>query len=195
MPRIKDVSPHLASLVSDLKKKDGIKGLYIWGSFARNIANLDHRLIDIDILARTYFNSGDLLSINNDVISTSSCDDYWERQGYDPLAIKFSQEFIKLSKYNIDHWAISSDRKLLHWGPTGFNQKESIEIKTEALNYANKQAGILYKKLNKTSDNKRKKWYEHYYHYVNKNYEGMPSGWYKTETVKIKTLILNAIKI
>ena len=195
MPTIRDVSPHLTLLMSDLKKADGVKGIYIWGSFSRNIDNIDHRLIDIDVLARTCFNSGDLLSINNDVINTSFCDDDLEIQGYDPLAIKFSKEFIKLSKYNIDHWAISSDRKLLHWGPTGLNQEESIEMKKEALSYANKQTGILYKKLNKTSDSERRRWYKHYYHHINKNSEGMPTGWYKTEAVKIKTLISNAIKI
>jgi len=195
MPSIKNVSPHIPILLSDLKKTEGVKGIYIWGSFARNINRPDHRLTDIDILIRTSFNSGDLLSIGDKIISDSYSNDFLENQGYEPSAVNFSKEFIKLSKYNIDHWVTSCDRRLLHWGPTATNYKESEEIREEAKHYANKEAGILNKKFNKISNVERKKWYKHYYHYINKNFDGMPTGWYKTEAVKIKNLISNAIKI
>ncbi len=195
MPKIKDVKPYLYQELERFKNVDGVKSIYVWGSYADNIDNLNFRLKDIDILARTRFDSGDLISVDNKIVKDMCSDSYLENQGYDPSAVKFSKELLKLAKYNIDCWAISSDRKLLHWGPISDNKKESENISKEAENYAFNLTGIKSSKINKTSETNRKNWYNHYCNYINRYYEGMPTGWYKTEDIKVKDVLAKAIKI
>ena len=149
MPTIKEAKPHIRPLLDDLKRIDGVKDVFIWGSYARNVLKLSHRLLDIDVLVRTNFHSADLISIDNNIIKKSYSTDHLESQGYDPLAIYFSKEFEKLSKYNIDQWVISSDRQLLHWGPI-------IDIKNEAQKYVCKKMGITKNKIDKLSSDNRK---------------------------------------
>ncbi len=195
MPKVKDIKPHIIEAVSSLKEEDGVKALYIWGSYAKNIDKPNFRVRDIDILAKTEFHSGDLLAIDNKIIKSYCSDSYLENQGYDPLAVKFSKKFLTLSKYNIDSWAISSDRKLVHWGPICVNKKESEDINKEAEEYANKIAGTKRKKINKSSEHIRNNWYNHYCHYLDQCFEGMPTGWYRTEDIKIREITSQAIKI
>ncbi len=195
MPKIKDVKPYILTTLNDFKNTDGIKNIYIWGSYAKNKNNPDYRIRDIDVLAKTKFNSGDLISINNDIIKDICSDYYLENQGYDPLAVKFSKKFLSLSKYNVDCWVISSDRKLLHWGPIVINKKESEEVNKEAEEYAMRLTGKDRHKINKSSEYIRKNWYNGYCKYINQCFKNMPTGWYKTEDIKIKEIISKAIKI
>ena len=194
MPKIKDIKPYISNSLKDFKKTPGIKNIYIWGSYSQNIDKPEYRIRDIDVLSKTIFHSGDLISIDNKIIKELCSDNYLENQGYDPLAVSFSKKFLKIAK-NIDCWAISSDRKLLHWGPIFVNKKESEEMKIEAENYANKLTGIERKKVNKSSEHVRKNWYNSYFKYVNQCFEDMPTGWYKTENIKIKDITSKAIKI
>ena len=194
MPRVKDVIPNISKSLEKFKDIDGVVDLYAWGSFAKNIDNPNFRIRDIDILAKTKFNSGDLLSIDNKIITANFSDVYLEDQGYDPISIKFSKEFLKLSQY-IDCWAISCDKKLLHWGPVPVNINDSICINKEAEDYASRNAGMTRKKINKSSEQHRKNWYNHYVKYVNKYFEGLPTGWYKTEDIKVKDITSQAIRI
>jgi hypothetical protein len=194
MPKVKDIKPNISDSLKDFKKNYGIKNLYVWGSYAENINNPNFRVRDIDILARTEFDSGDLLAIDDNILSCKLSQESLEDQGYNPFAINFSKEFLKLSQY-IDCWAISSDRKLLHWGPIPVNLSESKMINEEAEEYANKNSGITRKKINKLSEQNRKTWFNHYVKYVDQYFEGMPTGWYKTEDVKIKDITANTIKL
>ncbi len=195
MPKVKDIKPNISEALSKFKNIDGVKSLYVWGSYAHNINNPNFRVRDIDVLAKTRFDSGDLLSISNSIIKKNHTDDYLENQGYDPDSVKFSQRFLDLSKYNVDCWAISSDRKLLHWGPISANKDDSDSINEEAENYANKFSGMIRKKINKYSEAYRKNWFEHYVKYVDRCFEGMPTGWYKTDDIKVRDVTGQAIKI
>ena len=195
MPRIKDIEPYINDTISSLKDVEGVKSVHIWGSYSKNIKKPNTRIKDIDVLARTIFHSGDLLSVDNKIIKSICSDNYLENQGYDPSAIKFSQHFLKFSKYNVDCWAISGDRKLVHWGPTGANQKESEDINKEAEKYASKNSGTEKRKVAKASEHVRKNWYNHYCHYLNRCFEGMPTGWYKTEDIKIRDILAQTIKV
>ena len=195
MPKVKDIKPYINDTISSLKKADGVKGLYIWGSYAKNIEKPNFRVRDIDVLAKTQFHSGDLLAIDNKIIKALCSNGYLENQGYDPAAIKFSKQFLTLSKYNIDCWALSEDRKLLHWGALCVNKKESEEVNKEAEQYANKTTGTERKKINKSAEHERKNWYNHYCRYLDQCFEGMPTGWYKTEDIKIRKITSQAIKI
>ncbi len=195
MPKVKDIKPNISKALSKFKNIDGVKSLYVWGSYARNIDSPDFRVRDIDILAKTRFDSGDLLSISNNIIKGDYTDEHLENQGYDPNSVKFSKKFLDLSKYNIDCWVISSDRKLLHWGPVPINKDDSNSVNKEAENYANRSSGMTRKKINKSSEIHRRNWFDHYIQYVDKCFEGMPTGWYKTEDIKVRDITSQAIKI
>ena len=194
MPKIKDIKPTLSVFLEDFKKTAGVKSVYIWGSYARNLNRPEFRVRDIDVLAKTTFHSGDLLAIDNNIIKGICSDSYLENMGYDPAAIKFSKRFTNLAK-DVDCWSISSDRKLLHWGPVFVNPSESEEMNKKAQRYAEKVTGKERHAINKSSEKIRKNWYENYSNYFKKQFERMPTGWYKTENIKIREITSQAIKI
>ena len=195
MPKIKDVETSIFDTLREFKKTAGIKSLYIWGSYAENIDNPNFRVRDIDVLAKTAFNSGDMLSVSKDIIAEKRDVEYLENQGYDPLSIKFSEDFIGLSKYNIDCWAISNDRKLLHWGPILVNAADSEDVNKEAEKHASCIVGMNRKRINRSAEAYRKNWFEHYVKYVDQRFEGMPTGWYQAEEIKVRDITSRAIKI
>ncbi len=195
MPRIKDVKPHLSNIVESIRNLEGIKYIYAWGSYVENHSSPNFRVKDIDIIVETDFNSGDLLAVDDKIIKENNVKEYLEEQGFYPPAIKFSKSFVELTKYNVDHWAISSDHKLLHWGPILVNKEESDEMNKEAEDYTLKQTGYNRSKINKSSEDTRKNWYKIYYNYINQNFTNMPSGWFKTEDVHIKEILAKTIKI
>lgn len=195
MPKIKEAKPYIEKTVSSLKDVEGVKSVHLWGSYSKNITKPNIRVKDIDVLAKTIFHSGDLLAIDNKILSNICSDNYLENQGYDPLAIKFSKKFLTFAKYNIDCWAISGDRKLVHWGPICVNKKESEDINKEAERYANITSGTEKKAIIKSTEHARKNWYNHYCFYLNQCFEGMPTGWYQTENIKVKDILAQTIKI
>jgi len=195
MPKIKDVQPHIKETIASLKGVRGVKSVHLWGSYSKNIDKPNVRIKDIDVLVKTSFHSGDLLSIDNKIIKSYCSDSYLENQGYDPLAIKFSKQFLAFAKYNVDCWAISRDRKLVHWGPICTSKKESEDVNKEAEKYANITTGTEKRKVNKLSEHIRKNWYNHYCFYLDQCFGGMPTGWYKTEEIKIKNILSQTIKV
>ena len=195
MPRIKDIKPHLKYLSNIIKKIDGTKEVYVWGSVAENFKKSNFRVKDIDIIVKTSFNSGDLISINNQIISKNCTDSYLLKEGYDPSSIKFSKEYLSLKKYNIDHWAISCDKKLLHWGPIITNKKESEDVNEEAEKYAKGRTGHNRNSINKLSEKVRKNWYNHYQKYLDGYFSDMPTGWYQSAEGHIISLLKGAKKI
>jgi predicted nucleotidyltransferase len=195
MPRIKDVKGYIEDALQPLKKIDGVKNIYLWGSYANNLRNPNFRLLDVDVLAQTKFNSADLISVDEEIVKSSHSFDYLENQGYDPMAVFFSKEFAKLSDLNVDKWAISCDRKLMHWGPIMIDKGDSDDVKKDAEEYAKKHTGIKKTNIMKSSEKDRREWHSSYYSFLHKYFEGMPTGWYKTENVKIKEIIAKAIKI
>ena len=195
MPQIKDIKPHLADVVKEIKEIDGIESVYVWGSYSTNLHKDSYRVKDIDILVKTAFNSGDLISIDDNIIKNICTDSYLESQGYDPMAIKFSKRFTNFTKYNIDHWAISSDNKLLHWGAINVNKDESDDINKEAEQYAFKQTGYNLSKINKSSESTRKNWYRYYCNYINRFFSDMPSGWYQSSEKNMNYILKEAKKL
>jgi predicted nucleotidyltransferase len=195
MPKIKDVKKILPNILSEIKKTEGVKAIYVWGSYVDNFKNQNFRVRDIDIMAKTAFNSGDLISVDENIIKEKISNEDLEDLGYNPQSVIFSKSFLSLNKYNIDHWAISSDSKLLHWGPISYDKKESEEIGKEAAIYASNLTGIERKKINKISQEDRDNWYSQYHKYVNKIFSNMPSGWYLTNAEDMKEIINKSLKI
>jgi predicted nucleotidyltransferase len=194
-PLVKEIKPYLSKLASEIKSISGVKKVYVWGSYAENKDNPNFKLRDIDIIASTNFNSGDLISINNDIVSEGYLDNYLEEQGYDLKSIKFSQTFTKFDENNIDPWAISSDKKLLHWGPIFNNLQESNDIHKEAEKQALLVTGYNRYKTKKVSEKIKENWYEIYYSHINQYLQNMPSGWYSADIDNIKTIIQKSIEI
>lgn len=195
MPRVKDIRPHLSAIASSFKGMTGVRGIYVWGSFSANIDRPNFRVRDIDLLARTQFHSGDLVSVGEDIIKRAMTQEGLENMGYDPRCVAFSRDFTKPSKYDMDFWAISSDRKLLHWGPIMINAEESQSVHKEAAEYAKKETGVDRLKMGHAEEETRENWYKSFCRYLDNYFQGMPSGWYKTEDMKIKDILSKAIRL
>jgi len=195
MPKIKDVEKQLPSIISNIKKINGIKSVYAWGSYRNNYEDPDFRIKDLDIIARTSFNSEDLISISDKIIDAGLNDLLLIEQGYDPNVVKFSGEFIKIKDFNIDHWAITEDNKLLHWGAIVVDKEESDDFNKEAEKYAQKETGINRNKINKSSLQKRNSWYNSYHTFITKFFSNMPSGWYCSTETNIRDILKNSMKI
>jgi predicted nucleotidyltransferase len=195
MFQIGQVTSHLTDISHELKNIKGVKNIYIWGSYAKNITHENYRIADLDIILKTSFDSGDLLSINENILKENYVSDYLEEQGFDPAAVKFSKDLTNIKKFNIDYWVISSDNNLLHWGPMPGCQRESEEINSDAEKFATKKTGITRNKVNRSSEKIRKNWYSSYVDFKKKYFSTMPSGWYKSEENNIKSILEQAIKI
>jgi len=195
MPQIGQITPHLGEIATSIKKIKGVKSIYIWGSYAKNITHENYRVADLDIIIKTSFNSGDLLSINESILKANHSLNYLEEQGYDPDVVKFSKDLFNVKKFNIDHWAISSDNALLHWGPVSTCKKESEEINLDAEIFAEKKTGISRFKMNRSSEKIRKNWYSSYVDFKKQYFEKMPFGWYKSSEKDIKSILNQSIKL
>lgn len=195
IPKVKEAKAILPEIKNDILNIDGIKNIYIWGSLVSNYNSPNSHINDIDILASTIYNSGDLIAIENECIVNSFSDLHLEKLGFNPEVIKFSKDFVSIDKYNIDHWVISSDKKLLHWGPILKSKKESQMLLEEAKIFADKNTGVKKKKINKVSQEKKLNWYNHYNTYINDFFSDMPSGWYLAEVDNINSILKKAIKL
>lgn len=195
MPKIKDVKKHLASTIEDIRKSKNVSSLYVWGSVAENFDIPNFRIRDIDVIASTDFHSGDLVAIDNEILKQKLSAEELENQGYSPEAIKFSNEFLELKKYNVDHWVISSDSKLLHWGPISPSREESDEINKEASNHATNHTGCDRDKIHHASQEVRDNWYEKHHEYLAQMFSDMPSGWYLSDSEDIQGVIDRAIQL
>jgi predicted nucleotidyltransferase len=181
-------------MIEEIRKSEHVSSLYVWGSVAENFDIPNFRIRDIDVIASTDFHSGDLVAIENEILKQHISKEELENQGYSPEAIKFSGEFLTLKKYNIDQWVISSDNKLLHWGPIPPSKEESDEINKEAEEHAKKQTGICREKIHKASQKVVDNWYEEHHKYLSNMFANMPSGWYLSDENDIQSIIEKAIQ-
>ena len=167
MPKIKEVEPFLIKTAKQIKKISGVDNVYVWGKYVDNINNPNFRIKKVDIITFTNIFSEDLIAVNNDVLKIANNIEELENDGYDPLAVKFSNQLLSLKNNNLDYWTISNDNKLMHWGPIAMNKIESDEIEKEAESHAIKITGKNIKQINKSSENIRQNWYSYYKKYKN----------------------------
>ena len=193
-PRIKDIYPFLKK-IAFIKHIDGVKNLYVWGSYAVNIKNPSFRIKDIDILSETDFFSEDLISVETPILKQAKSNEELETEGFDPSSVIFSKAINDLRSPLFDSWAISKDKKLLHWGPIFTNKIDSDILKKEAENFAAQHTGVESKKVHNISDKHRSNWYMLFHDYYTKQIDGMPSGWYESEETEFDALVEKAIKI
>jgi len=179
MPTVQSITEHLPKLACRVYGIDNVQSVLLWGSVAQNLQKPNYMPKDLDIIAVTNFYSEDLASITNDDNSPFNMTrDALEDDGYDPDAVDFTKRYINIKDFNIDHWALSSDNKLLHWGATIEDQQEWMEIKQEAETYANDLSPTAYNKLHKASNTRKQNWLLNYNQYINKFLSQAPEGWY-----------------
>ncbi len=194
LPKISDIQKQLSQAVEKISKIKHVKNIYVFGSFFENHKNKNTRIKDVDILTKIDVFSEDLLSIDKSMIKSANLD-YLEEEGYSKEAIKFSSSYLSITEPIIDHWIISSDDKLLHWGPIADNIIEHNYIKKEAEDYASKNAGLNFKDISIAKTSQRKDWIRSYFEYMQKTTSGMPSGWYVSDEKNITEILKKSIKI
>ena len=192
IPKVSEVKSILKNLIAPIKNTKGINGIYLWGSTASYYKNAAYRVKNIDIVYDTDCFSEDLLAIEKEILHTADII-ILEDEGFDLLAFNFTKKIEEINKSGINQWALSSDQKLLHWGPICSTIDDSQAIKEEAEKYAIKQTKI--KNLEKTSNKNRNNWYQFYEEYINKYFNNVPMGWYQSEETNIKNILNNIIKI
>ena len=193
LPRISDAKQALSELVDNLKKIQGVKNIYVFGSFVEHFNKPNYRIKDIDIIVDTPFHSEDLIAVNHKVLSYQQS--ALENEGFDPATVKFSKDLIAIKNtVPIDMWAFSSDKKMLHWGSIVANRQEFDEIHKEAEEHAIKETGFNLKKIQTANHVKRKNWYSIYRRYIQAQLGGMPFGWYRSEEDAF-SILEKAIKV
>jgi len=194
MPKIKEITKSLPLVAEKLKAIPRLKSVYVIGSYVTYKNNPNQRIRDIDIVIKTSFHSEDMMAIDNEIIKLSGKKEYLEEQGFDPEAIKFSQNLINAKEDIWNLWVISKDKKLLHWGPIPENIEELNIVNKNAEEYAHKTTGFNLSKMKKLSEIKRKNWYNVYKNYLNTYFSNMPLGWYQSNT-SVKHILDSSIRL
>ena len=169
MPTVKDVTAHVDEIARAVSGMPGVQNVYVHGSYLTHVDEPNYPLKDIDIIACTRFDSGDLMAIDagrDSPLKMASSE--WEDFGFNPEAVLFTRQFLGLRQYNLDHWATSSDGKLMHWGPMPESIDEWQEVHAEAEKFAEKTTGYNRKKLAKQCDATQTHWRDAYLASVNK---------------------------
>lgn len=178
MPSVKDLSLVIGDISQQIKAIHGVKDVYVWGSYALNIDKPAYIVKDIDIIASTEFDLGDLLAIDNSRQSALRIrHDELENEGFNPKAVAFTKQFIAFEKYNIDHWAATMDGKLLHWGAIPETAEEWEELHTEAEKRAQQEIGLKRSQLLSATDIKRKDWKQVHDQYISNMLGARSVGW------------------
>jgi hypothetical protein len=189
MPQIKDVKDYIKSTCKEINNIAGVNDVFIHGSYAKNIKNNNFILKDIDIIASTNFDYGDLLAIDNSKYSAlrMSISDL-EDEGYNPEAVAFTKKFLSYKNYNIDHWATSDDGKLLHWGAIPDSEEEWQELHTKAEQEAQRQTGLKRDQLINADEEQKSEWKLACEAFTKKYLKTSFTGWFLSN-IKINNII------
>lgn len=195
IPKINDIIPYLKEASKTLSENTQVKNVYAWGGIAENFNNKDFRAKDIDILIECNFDSGDLLAIDNSsngALKVAKIE--LEDLGFNPNAVLFTQSMLKMKFPSIDFWAVSKDKKLLHWGPITETVEEWKQVRKEAEMKAKLTTGLKKKEALSASEIERKKWHEVYEKHIQEYANGCPQGWYASQN-NVDKVFDKAIKI
>lgn len=195
IPSIKEVLPYINNLSKDINSFQKNSSVYIWGSLYDNFNNKDYRIKDIDIAIECSYNSGDLLAIDNSFtgalkISKNELEDF----GFNKQAVEFTKLLLSHKVSSIDFWAISKDKKILHWGPITDTIEEWKKVRKEAEKRAEITTGFKKNKAILSSNTDSNRWYEEYENYIQEYSNGCPQGWY-CSSEKIDKILSKSIKI
>lgn len=194
MPCVKDVTPYVEQVCAGVKQLSGVKAVHLFGSYAQNRSKPSFVVKDVDVIAETNFHSGDLMAIDNSRESALRIrPDELEDMGFDPQAVTFTKKFLSFQEFNIDHWATSSDGKLLHWGAIPDTQDEWLELHAKAEAEAEMVTGVRRSALSSKSAKKRD-WKSAYDKYISRFIRSGSGGWFPSET-ELADVMATAIKV
>ncbi len=182
MPTVKDVGSIYKDICAQIKTFPCVESVYIWGSLKDNLDNPSYIIRDIDVIAKTSFDSGDLMAIDTGRYSPLSMrPSDLEDEGFSPQAVDFTKKYTALQQYNVDHWAISKDMKLLHWGAIPETSEEWIDLHAEAEKRALEDTGIKRVKLFRCAEEQRKEWKTTYDAFIRSTLSSRAGGWFTSE--------------
>jgi hypothetical protein len=196
VPTVKDIKPFIKDIGKSIHNIKGVKSVFLWGSLAQNLENPDFVIRDVDIIAKNNFLSEDLISIIDDKNSPLkiSSQKELEEDGFDYDTVNFTKQFLDIKDHNIDHWVITKNNKLLHWGAIIENKSEWDEIKEDAENYTYLTTAVKRNSLVKKSQQLQSRWFMLYNGYMNQYLNNAPKGWYYSN-IKINEIHSKLIKL
>ncbi len=182
MPTISDLTPVIDGICAEIKTISGVKDVYLWGSYVEHLDKPTYAVKDVDIIATTSFDSGDLLAIDNSKYSALRLHpNNLEDEGFNPQAVSFTKQFLSYEKYNVDHWAVSRNGKLLHWGAMPENQDDWAVLHAEAEKRAQDIVGIGRADLHTFGKSTRKEWRKMYDDYISAFLSKKSTGWCQSQ--------------
>ena len=192
MPTVKDASVIIANISGNIRNLPGVVGVYVHGSYAKNINQPKYLIKDIDIIAATTFDAGDLLAIDNSKYSALKiAHNELEDEGFNPDAVNFTKQYLG---FDIDHWASAKDGKLLHWGAIPDTQSDWEDLHIQAENRAEKDTGVKISNIHRVKEEKRKEWKRSYDTFIAEYLKSNATGWYPSEQ-NLESIIKDTKKI
>lgn len=163
MPTVSDVLAALPEVRASVSSLRGVRGVYLYGSVLDHISEPAYPVSDIDLIAETSFDSGDLLAIDAGPDSALGINPRELADlGFDPDAVTFTRLYASTRSRHVDPWATSSDGKLLHWGYTPESVDDWQESQTRAEIYASEVTGYNRLRLGAADDDVRANWWDAY---------------------------------
>jgi len=182
MPTVSDITPVIDRICTEIGTITGVNDVYLWGSYIEHLNQPNYAVKDVDIIASTSFDSGDLLAIDNGRYSALRLHPKdLEDEGFNPLAVQFTKRFLSYANYNVDHWSVSIDGNLLHWGSMPENQEEWAELHAAAEKRACDNVGVKRAQLYKCDYEKRREWRQSYDTYISGFLSKFATGWCQSQ--------------
>lgn len=178
MPTISEVSQYVDEICREIRAIDGVKSVYLWGSYVEHKDQPNYAIKDIDIIAATSFDVGDLLAIDNTRTSALRINPLdLEDEGFNPVSVNFTKKFISYAKYNTDHWSVASNGSLVHWGAMPETREEWSILHAESEQRANETCNVNRDKLYKCDSDKKREWRQIYESHIANFLSKKASGW------------------
>lgn len=196
MPTVREIEPLLKESSLSISSLPGVKEIRVWGSYAENYKDKATPIREVDLIVKCYFDSGDLLAIEKGPMGPFSIPaSELEEEGFNPQAVKFTKGLLKSCNFNADLWCLSSDEKMLHWGPVADTVDEWKELRKQAETKAEEKTGLCKKNIRKSNEENAKEWIGIYESTLRAFINKGPLGWYQTAFSETDNILESSIKI
>lgn len=196
MPTVEELEPLLKESAQIISNLPGVEEVRAWGTYAECSHQKKTPIREVDLLIKCSFNSGDMLAIEKGPMGPFSLPySELEEEGFNIKAINFTKKLLKSCQFNAEFWSLSSDNKLLHWGPVSDTIDEWKEIRKNAEEKAETETGLTIKTIKQATQEQAKEWIQLYENalrvFINKG----PIGWYQSYCPENQELLESSIKL